>query len=282
MTGLWVSSAIIGAFLFGAVLTAAIGFPHAERRGYARAVDEQRLYDGVSLAREVHPIVEQALPEHDWPSWGPGDAHAEFRRVFSFRLRRPSWPRWDVLSVGAKVDAGLAATQTPIGAEPASAFIRDRSGLASPAAGTSARTSGNAAPPLKVEAPPQAGAPAGTLLGLLPEPVDLAAEYAQRERAESEPQPGDPGHPDYPWTVKPFEPGLGEHDEQEPEHRAKHAAEPDDHDATGEFWTIVGAGLFEQGLLVADPALALPCTRCESDHAGCVGCACPCKLQEVA
>lgn len=107
MNGLPLAATIVGVFLLGAVLTALVGFPYAERRGYQRRDDEQRLYDGVALARDVHPIVEQALPEHDWPRWP--DPRAEFRRVFSFRLRRPSWPRWDVLGVGPKVDAGLAA-----------------------------------------------------------------------------------------------------------------------------------------------------------------------------
>ena len=80
--------------------------------------------------------------------------------------------------------------EIPIGAEPAPVWSRDRSGLASPAAATAARTSGNAAPPLEVETPPPAGALAGPpswllrlggamVATLLADPVGAAREVTR-------------------------------------------------------------------------------------------------------
>lgn len=240
----------LGGPLLGFVLTSAIGKPYWERRGYAQRVEEERIEEGPAiLAGRVHPIVDVALPEHVWPTWGPAEAKPPTLRERARRIRfRADWSGWlrlgDPLGVAAKVDAGLL-------------------GLAA--------------------------APA-------PRAVELAAAYVQREpvRADAEPQPGEVGHPDYPWKSYPLEPGLGDHDEQEPDeaHHARHAAEPDEpepvsvpvvDEPTGAFWEIVGSGLFDLGLVEVDPGLALPCYRCTNEgHKDCPGCSCPCKLQEVA
>lgn len=218
---------ILGAGLLGAFLVAAFGLTAADRRGYARAVEEHRIVEGAKLARAVE----------DPPLDGP---------------------------------------QILTGAEPASGQVR----VGVTGRSLAPRTSGNAAPTTGEEAPPQAGAPAGSLLQLLDDEPD-------REK-----------YPHWPWTVLPLEPGLGEHDEQEPEHeavvepvrtvllpeapRGPRHAKPDLDPLTDSrvdaVWPELVALLQTRGL----GALALPCTHCEVDHVGCPGCACGCKLSEVS
>lgn len=168
-------------------------------------------------------------------------------------------------------------SEIPIGAEPAGA-AQVRVDVTGRADGP--RTSGNAAPPLDAQPPPRTGGPAGPhLLGLL-----------------DEPKPGEPGHPDYPWTVYPMEPGLGEHDEEPPPvvepvrqvllpetpRGPRHAApDPLTDSRVDAMWPELVALLEAVGVEV-DP-LALPCSHCEgpAPHTACVGCACPCKLAGI-
>lgn len=187
----------------GAALMGIVGLPLAHRRGIESG---RREHDDVARILGGWDAPERSLtpapPSRVWA--GPRALLHRAARLRLDRLFVGLWtePIW-LGRIGSLLDLQPAdappVPRAPIGAEPASVAIRDRSGLASPAAGS---------------------------------------------------------------------------------HEATAVAE-----VTGEFWEIVGSTLFEQGLLEVDATLALPCSHCELDpvkHVGCVGCACPCKLTEVA
>lgn len=133
----------------GLVLMGAVGLPLAYRRGREASEEEAKQF---TFLREIRqhirrddtdlPVQLGTLPEHQ-------------RRV------RPPMQYVEITDTAALE----AVEQIPIGAEPASVARGDRSGLASPAAGsheaTAARTSGNAAPTMEEETPPHAGGAAG-------------------------------------------------------------------------------------------------------------------------